>query len=135
MPIYTYRCGTCEKDAEVVQSVAEYSAAPRPGVCPEHGTMHRHFTVPMTSMDRAPWAGYLSPLDGKTFVDSRAKEREMMAVHGVVPFQEIAPDFARNRKDFQKKAVVGIKEATIEAARMVESGYRPKVESEFIPTS
>jgi hypothetical protein len=89
----------------------------------------------MTSMDKAPWAGYLSPLDGKTFVDSRAKEREMMAVHGVVPFREIESDFARNRRDFEKKAATGVKEATIEAARMVESGYRPKIESEFIPTS
>lgn len=134
MAIYTYRCPRCDAKAEVVQSIASYSVAPEVPVCSAclgmpAVPMERYLTPVMASMDRAPWAGYLSPLDGKTFVDSRAKEREMMAKHGVVPYQEIAPDFERNRKRVIREAVADVKESIVEATAKIDHGYRPQVES------
>lgn len=134
MAIYLYKCLKCESLMDVVQSIKEYCIKPNVPECScGHGAMQRVITAPMVSFDKAPWNGYLSPLDGKTFVDSRAKEREMMARHGVVPYQEIAPDFERNRKRVLQEAASGTKEAIIEATQMVEQGYKPQVATELIP--
>lgn len=97
--------------------------------------MERFFTAPLISFDIAPWGAFTSPIDGEV-IDSRRKQNEHMARHGVVPFDEIAPDIERNRKVIQQEAKKGLKEAVVEATRAVKQGYKPQVESidNIIPT-
>lgn len=127
MAIYPYRCRLCEEYDEVWQSISSYSESPR---VPQHCglPMTRVITKPLVSFDVAPWGAYQSPIDG-TMIDSRAKQREHMAKHDVVLYDDIAPDIARNRERIQKEARAGILESVIEATNRVEAGYKPQVES------
>lgn len=125
MAIYAYRCPQCSKEAEVIQSIKEYSVARRVPDC--HGPMERMLTPVMTNMDTAPWAAYRSPIDG-TVIDSRAKRNEHMARHGVVPFDEIKPDIERNRKMLAKQQVAERKADLVESVKMVEAGHKPVLE-------
>lgn len=148
MAIYTYRCPRCGATAEVWQSIKSYCEAPDVPVCPGgnivnehipyrdwHGPMERYFTVPMTSMDIAPWAGFVSPIDGSA-ITSRSERNEHMARHGVVMYDEIAPDIERNRKARLAEAQADLKKEVIVAAQRVEQGYVPKVDSidNFVPS-
>jgi putative FmdB family regulatory protein len=133
MAIYPYRCKECGRQEEVVQSIASYCESPNVPSC--HGPMERFITAPMFSIDIAPWAAYRSPIDG-TVITSRAERNEHMARHGVVLYDDIAPDIERNRKDIAKKAVADIKQDVIEAThKVLDHGYKPNVipESELIP--
>lgn len=134
MAIYPYKCEKCGLYEEVVQSISSYCEKPSIPSCSEHGLMGRFFTVPMMAVDIQEH--YLSPLDGKTFVTSRTQEREHMARHGVVKFDDIAPDFERNRKAQQEEMAKGLKSAIIESVQKVEAGYKPTSipESALIPS-
>lgn len=131
MAIYPYKCKECGRTQEVVQSISSYSEKPHRPLC--HGEMERFFTVPMMSVDLQEH--YLSPLDGKTLVTSRSQEREHMKEHGVVKFDDIAPDFERNRQRQLAEMQAGLKEAVVEAVQKVEAGHRPTSlpESALIP--
>lgn len=126
MAIYTYRCVECDRREEVVQSISSYSVKPNVPEC--HGKMERYLTSVMVSFDVAPWGAFISPIDGEV-IDSKTKRNEHMAKHGVVPFEEVAPDIARNRKRIEEQAVADIKADLVEATHKVEQGYKPRVES------
>lgn len=127
MAIYPYKCDKCGKEQEVVQSIASYSKQPLvPRCCSE--AMRRVMTSPLVTFDTAPWGAYVSPIDGSV-IDSRSKRDEHMARHGVVPFDEIAPDVERNRKRLEKEAFADMKKEVVEATARVESGYKPEVAS------
>jgi putative FmdB family regulatory protein len=133
MAIYTYRCRECGAEAEIWQSISEYSESPNVPHCVHgHGLMDRRITAPLVSFDTAPWAAYQSPIDGE-IIDSRTKRNEHMAKHGVVMYDEIQPDIARNRKRIEDELKTDLKDSIIQATHMVESGHKPKVftESEF----
>lgn len=147
MAIYTYRCRECGREEEVVQSISSYCVAPNVPVCPGgdlaeahipcrdwHGPMERRLVATMVAFDTAPWAAYQSPIDGQV-IDSRAKRNEHMAKHGVVPYDELKPDFERNRKRIAEEARVGLKDDLIVATNRVADGYKPVVETtdKFIP--
>lgn len=132
MAIYPYKCLECGKTEEVVQSIASYSEAPKRPTCCFGADMVRVITAPMVSADlQTP---YVSPLDGSV-ISSRAQQKEHMEKHGVVHYDEIAPDFERNRKAKQAAMMAGIKEDLIESMHRVEQGHKPQVipEAEFIP--
>lgn len=133
MAIYSYKCVECGKGQEVWQSISSYSVAPKVPEC--HGPMRRELTFPMVTFDTAPWAAFRSPIDGAV-ITSRAERNEHMAKHGVVPYDEVAPDFERKRKERQKAATADLKDDLIAAVHKVEAGYKPQVapEAEFIPT-
>jgi hypothetical protein len=90
--------------------------------------MERYFTPPLITFDTAPWAGYVSPIDGE-LIDSRSKRNEHMAKYGVVPFDEIAPDVERNKQRRLADAKAGLTEAVVEATNKVEAGYKPQIET------
>jgi NAD-dependent SIR2 family protein deacetylase len=134
MAIYPYRCLECGKSEEVVQSISSYSASPQVPVCCFNAGMARVITAPMVSADlQSP---YVSPLDG-TLICSRQQQREHMVKHGVVHFNEIAPDFERNRIHRAKQAVADIKSDLIDAVHKVDAGHKPQIvpEAELIPTA
>src|SRR5688572_29490547 len=97
----------CDFRDEVIQSIKSYCEAPHVPVCvrdPSHAKMERYFTVPLVTFDVAPWAAYQSPIDGD-FITSKAERNEHMAKHGVVLYEDIAPDIERNRKRIQHEMV------------------------------
>jgi putative FmdB family regulatory protein len=131
MALYTYRCPKCDHRVEVSQRIKEYCETPRvPGCGLGHDTvkMERYLTAPLISFDTSPWGAYRSPIDGSV-IDSRAKRNEHMAVHGVVPYDEIAPDFERSRKRIQSEFHADVKKELIEATHRCEAGYKPVVET------
>lgn len=132
MAIYPYRCLECGKVEEVVQSIASYSESPRIPECCFKKEMVRVLTMPMVAADFQ--SSFVSPIDG-TVISSRQQQREHMTKHGVVHYDEIAPDIARNKKALQEKVKVGVKEDLVEAMHRVEAGYKPVVptEAEIIP--
>lgn len=135
MAIYTYRCGECGADREVVQSIASYCEKPNVPEC--HGPMERYLTAPLVSFDTAPWAAYQSPIDGEV-IDSRAKRNEHMAKHGVVLFDEIKPDFERARKAAAEAHKKDLREDLIAAThKVLDHNYKPQVESvdNIVPTT
>lgn len=139
MAIYTYRCKQCGWATEVVQSIKSYCEHPHVPVClgdVSHGKMERYLTPTLVSFDTAPWAAYRSPIDGEV-IDSRAKRNEHMAKHGVVMYDDLKPDFERNRKRIMKEAVADVKQDMIEAVHMLEAGYKPQIipEAELIPSA
>lgn len=133
MAIYPYRCLECGRTEEVVQSIASYSKSPQRPQCCFHGDMIRVITAPMTAPDLQ--SSYVSPIDG-SLISSRAQQREHMMRHGVVHYNEIAPDIDRNRKARQAAAVADIKDDLAEAFHRVEAGHKPQIipEAELIPT-
>lgn len=132
MAIYPYKCLVCGREKEVYQSIASYSEAPDVPECCHEKPMMRVMTAPMVAADFQ--ASFVSPIDG-TVIASRAQQREHMLKHGVVHYDEIAPDIARNKKAMQEKAKVGVKQDLVEAMHRVEAGYKPQVptEAEIIP--
>jgi hypothetical protein len=95
--------------------------------------MVRVLTALLLSTDMQ--SAYKSPIDGEV-ISSRAQQREHMTRHGVVHFDEIAPDFERNRIDRAKKAVADLKSDLVEAVQKVDAGHKPQVirEADLIPT-
>lgn len=134
MAIYTYWCRECGSQAEVYQSISAYSIAPDVPICSCHKPMERRITAPMLALDIAPWAAYQSPIDGE-IIDSKSKRNEHMARHGVVMFDEIAPDIERNKARMAQAAVADLKDDLVAAVHKVEAGHKPQVihEAEFIP--
>lgn len=126
MAIYTYRCATCGKEDETVQSISSYCEAPIRPQC--HGEMERKLTKTMVAFDMPNWGGYVSPIDGQ-FIVSRQQQKEHMEAHQVVHYDEIAPDVARNRARILKEQKEGIKQDLIDSVQRVESGHKPIVES------
>lgn len=136
MAIYPYKCAKCGVEEEVIQSISSYVVAPIVPVCAGHGQMQRKIVMPMVTFDVAPWAAYKSPIDGSV-IDSKSKQREHMAEHDVVFFDDIAPDIERNRKRIQEKATADLKQDIATSIHMLEAGHKPQVipEAELIPTS
>ena len=123
MAIYTYRCVGCDAKAEVVQSIKAYCEAPNVPVCADCGgePMERYLTAPLITFDQQPWDAFVSPIDG-TLIDSRSKRNEHMVAHGVVPFEEIKPDFQRNRERIQKEQKEKLKADIVEGIQRAEAG-------------
>lgn len=121
MALYPYRCDGCGATDTVYQSIKGYSQAPiKPECC--GNSMVRVITVPMIATDiQVP---FQSTIDG-TIISSKSQQREHMVKHGVVPFDDMASDFTRNKKAIQVAAVSGLKEAVIEAVGRVEAGEKP----------
>ena len=90
--------------------------------------MARVITKPLVSFDFAPWASFQSPIDGTT-ITGRKEQREHMARHGVVLYDDIAPDIERTRKEKAEVAKASIKKDLVEAVHKVEAGYKPQVAS------
>jgi hypothetical protein len=153
MAIYTYRCGKCGREEEVVQSISSYCVSPNIPDCDcptrdairesiETGRPHidvlvtiqmeRRLTSPLLTFDTAPWSAYQSPIDGEV-IDSRAKRNEHMARHGVVMYDDVKPDFERNRKRIAAEAAAERKKDLIEGMHKVEAGYKPVLEYSIIP--
>lgn len=128
MAIYTYRCLKCDGEKEVVQSISEYCRAPRiPECCSE--TMERRLTATLLTTNVATYNAFRSPIDGQ-FIDSRTKYNAHMRKHGVVPFDELKPDFERNKRRRKQEAIAGVKQAVVEATQRVQAGYKPVVATE-----
>ena len=125
MAIYPYKCVGCGHEQEVYQSIASYSVTPNRPICCGQ-PMERKITLVLAAVDRQQ--AYVSPLDGSV-IDSREKERQHMSKHGVVHFDEIAPDFERNKKRRLAETKVSLKQDLIESVHKVEAGYRPQVET------
>lgn len=132
MACYTYRCRECGQDAEIYQSIKAYCEKPMVPVCVDHGPMERYLTKPMVTFDTAPWASYQSPIDGSV-ITSRAERNEHMARHGVVMYDDIAPDIKRNAERRKKDAVADVKEDLIAASFMVEAGHKPQMVDTIVP--
>lgn len=133
MAIYPYKCLECGRTEEVIQSIASYSEAPKRPTCCFGAGMLRVITAPMTSVDlQSP---YVSPIDGSV-ITSRAQQKEHMLKHGVVHFNEIAPDFERNRKARQAAMTADLKQDLVESMHRVEQGHKPQIipEAELLPT-
>jgi putative FmdB family regulatory protein len=130
--IYPYKCRECGRTEEVFQSIASYSEEPDIPECCFKTEMVRVLTVPMMAPDLR--TSYVSPIDGSV-ISSRAQQKEHMERHGVVHFDEIAPDIERNRKARQAAAVADIKTDLIESFHRVEAGHKPQIipESELVP--
>lgn len=125
MAIYPYICDGCGKNEEVIQSITSYIEQPRIPDCCEV-KMRRVFTPLLMSMDFEP---FVSTIDG-TIINSRSDRREHMSRHGVVPFDDIAPDITRNKKYMQDSFKKDVKSDILEAVHKVESGYNPRIENE-----
>ena len=136
MAIYPYKCVQCGAGEEVVQSISSYSVLPNVPFCSGHGPMQRVITAPLVSFDTAPWAAFQSPIDG-SFIDSKSKQREHMAKHGVVLYDDIAPDIERNRRRIQAQATADLKQDIAESIHKLEAGHKPPSisEADFIPTA
>lgn len=126
MAIYTYQCLVCGGKGEVVQSISSYCVKPEVPECCET-PMERYLTPVMTTFDTAPWSAYKSPIDGEV-IDSRAKRNEHMAKHGVVPFEEVKPDFARAQARIKKEQAVERRNDIVEAVQMAQAGQITKAE-------
>jgi hypothetical protein len=143
----------CAKTAEVWQSIKAYCEKPEvPNCecemeryhreCAASGMavvdvlfwtpMERYFTPPMVTFDVAPWAAYKSPIDNSV-ITSKAERNEHMAKHGVVLYDDIAPDIERNRKRIQAEMTADIKSDMVEAIHMVEAGHKPQVVDTIVP--
>jgi hypothetical protein len=142
MAIYTWKCPACSREETTVQSIKSYCERPNKPICRSNSDhnraveMERRLTAPMVTFDTAPWASYVSPIDGSV-ITSRRERNEHMAKHGVVMYDEIKPDIERNAQLRRQAAFADIKEDLIAATNRVESGYKPVVpsEAEIIPTT
>lgn len=136
MAIYPYKCAMCGAEEEIIQSISSYSVTPNVPNCPGHGLMQRKITMPMVTLDIQPWASYVSPIDGAV-ITSRSEQREHMTRHGVVMFDDIAPDIERNRRQIQERATADLKADIAASIHMLEAGHKPTSipEAELIPTT
>jgi hypothetical protein len=95
--------------------------------------MVRVITLPMIKTDEiTPFA---STIDG-TMITSKSQQREHMDKHGVVLFDDIAPDIENKRKAREKAAVADIKDDIVDSLHMLEAGHKPNVipEADFVPS-
>lgn len=128
MAIYPYKCSVCEKVDEVVQSISSYCESPNVPECCGF-KMERMLTRPLIAFDFAPWKAVKSSIDGSV-LDSRSKQKEHMAKHGVVLYDDLAPDFERNRQDKISAQRKQVKADIVEAVQRLESGQKaPTLES------
>ncbi len=118
--IYPYRCQTCGASREVWQRLKDYEAGPEIPDC--HGKMQRVFTVPMVQTDyQAP---FVSHIDGEV-ISSKSQQREHMAKHGVVLYDDFAADLPSKRAAVLEAGFAGLKDEINEAITMVEQGFVP----------
>jgi hypothetical protein len=146
MAIYTYRCPVCDRREEVVQSISSYCVSPRIPTCrhpaKDVGLNELDFAVPMEryltpclfSCDATSFGAFKSMIDGEV-IDSRSKQKEHMSKHGVVLFDDIAPDIERNKKAIQEERRKTIKGDLVEAVHKLEAGHKPNVipHDQFVP--
>lgn len=137
MALYPYKCQGCGHEEVVWQSISSYCESPKvpvctPGVC--EGPMVRVITLPMIKTDEI--APFMSTIDGE-MITSKSQQREHMAKHGVVLFDDIAPEIEQKRRAREKAAVADIKDDIVASVHMLEAGHKPQVipEAELVPTS
>lgn len=137
MALYPYRCKGCGHEEVVWQSISSYCESPKipqctPGIC--EGPMERVITVPMIKTDEI--TPFVSTIDGTT-ITSKSQQREHMEKHGVVLFDDIAPEIESKRKAREKAAVADIKNDIVESVHMLEAGHKPQVipEAELVPNA
>lgn len=119
--IYPYKCPGCGATKEVWQRLSDYTLSPN---IPEHCGVksQRVFTVPMVAPDlQSP---FKSHIDG-SMISSRAEQKEHMARHGVVLYDDIAPDLPRKRAEAVAAQFADVKEDINEAINKVVQGYEP----------
>ena len=120
--IYPYKCAGCGATQDVHQRLAAYIASP---AVPMHcgSPMQRVFTVPMMAADyQTP---FVSHIDG-TVINSRSQQREHMARHGVVLYDDFVSELPAKRAAVQAEAVKDIKSDIDEAITKVVQGYVPE---------
>lgn len=119
--IYPYKCPGCGATKDVWQRLSEYIAAP---IIPRHCGVpsQRVFTVPMVAPDYQ--SSFVSHIDG-TVISSRSQQREHMAKHGVVLYDEIAPDLPRMRASCIEAQFADLKDDINVAIDKVVQGYVP----------
>lgn len=118
--IYPYKCPGCGATEDVHQRLADYVASPR---IPEHCgvAMNRVFTVPMMAADYQP---FVSHIDG-SIINSRSEQKEHMARHGVVLYDDFVSELPRKRAAVAAEAVAEIKQDIHDAMTKVGQGYEP----------
>lgn len=135
MALYPYKCQGCGHEEVVWQSISSYCQAPKVPNCPSHLLpMVRMITLPMIKTDEI--APFVSTLDG-SMITSKSQQREHMAKHGVVLFDDIAPEIEQKRVAREKAAVADIKDDIIASCHMLEAGHKPEIipEAELVPTT
>lgn len=83
--------------------------------------MQRVYTVPMVAADYQP---FVSHIDG-TVINSRSQQREHMARHGVVLYDDFASELPAKRAAVEAAAIKDIKSDIHEAITKVVDGYVP----------
>lgn len=118
--IYPYKCSGCGATQDVWQRLSDYETSPN---IPDHCgvKMHRVFTVPMVAPDYQP---FVSHVDG-TVINSRSAQREHMARHNLQLYDDVASDLPARRAAIQEAADKERVQDMVEAAQMVEAGYKP----------
>ena len=134
MALYPYKCQGCGHEEVVWQSISSYCQAPKVPVCACKKDMVRLITLPMIKTDEI--VPFMSTLDG-SMITSKSQQREHMAKHGVVLFDDIAPEIEQKRVAREKAAVADIKDDIIASCHMLEAGHKPQIipEAELVPTS
>lgn len=134
MALYPYKCQGCGHEEVVWQSISSYCQAPNVPACVCEGAMVRVITLPMIKTDEI--VPFMSTVDG-TMITSKSQQREHMAKHGVVLFDDIAPEIEQKRVAREKAAVADIKDDIIASCHMLEAGHKPQIipEAELVPTS
>lgn len=122
---------------EVVQSISSYCEEPLiPGCWDCQQNMERCLTPILVKSDVTSFKSFVSPLDGKTVIDSGQKRDEHMRAHGVCLFDDIRPDFERNRKAIEAERKQTLKTDIVETLHRLDAGQKPTQtikESEAIP--
>lgn len=142
MAIYTYRCPVCDRREEVVQSIASYCEAPRVPTCKHSGAdglvrpmaMERYLTPTLFTCDATNFPAFKSTIDGEV-IASRSQQKEHMAKHGVVLFDDMKGEFEAKRKEIQKSFTADLKTDLVESIHKLDAGHKPNVikQEEFIP--
>lgn len=97
MPLYAYRCPTCQAEQDAYLPVAEVdSGAPE---CPGHGQMRQYLTPPMISV-QAECHFICSATEGDIPVTTHRQRANIMAEHNLIDAREL--DYSK--RIAQKKA-------------------------------
>lgn len=84
--------------------------------------MQRVFTVPMMAADYQP---FISHLDGSV-INSRSQQREHMAKHGVVLYDDFVSELPAKRAAVAAGMVAEVKQDIHDAMTKVGQGYKPE---------
>jgi putative FmdB family regulatory protein len=92
MPVYTYRCGTCEQSRDAFNKVDDRDCSPE--CCGQ--AMARQFTAPMVQVPGGIDVNYRCPMSGEV-VQSMKRRKYLMEKHGVVDSRELTDTWKKNQ--------------------------------------